>query len=347
MISFHITSGTVAPGGLAEHRIREELLALQRAGHPSLVFGAPGLVEFGGAETAPARGRGPLAVFSGASLADRVMAAASKARPSVIHVHGWDAIRTGHSIAKDLGAPLVVDVSEPFARGRHDTNLVSVADRIVTPAASVAQQIAALGGDPRRVVHLRGSLDRYDLAAAPGETIMLPAERDFLLVFAPLAEGNLDVLLAGLDTAIASNARLHLLIMGHPIGKDALKAVSAKGLVLRVTFGGYPPMPFLAEQMDRARAALFAVPDPGAIEPYALLALASRTRLVAVESEQTRAFFGDAAHSVGPADAIGLGAALLGAMKAPKRVDAGVEERFGRAALGERLAAIYEEIARA
>lgn len=346
MISFHITSGTVAPGGLAEHRIREELLALRDAGHPSLVFGAPGLAEFGGADAAPARGRGPLAVFSGASVADRIKAAAAKARPSVLHAHGWDAIRTGHSVAKDLGAPLVVDVSEPFARGRHDANLLSAADRILTPAATVAQQISALGGDPRRVVHLRGALDRDDLAAAPGETIMLPTERDFLLVFAPLAEGNLDALLAGLDTAVASNARLHLLIMGHPIGKDALKAVSSRGLVPRVTFGGYPPMPFLAEQMDCARAAIFAVPDPGVIEPYALLALASRTRLVAVDGEHTRAHFGDAAHYVGASDAIGLGAALIGAMKAPKRVEPGGEAAAGRSALGERLSAIYAEVAR-
>ncbi|MFN0152345.1 MAG: hypothetical protein ACKVU1_16695 [bacterium] len=346
MISFHITSGTIASGGLAEHRIREELLALRDAGHPSLVFGAPGLAEFGGADAGPARGRGPLAVFSGASLADRVMSAASKARPSVIHAHGWDAIRTGHAVAKDIGAPLVVEVIEPFARGRHDANVLSLADRIVTPAASVAAQLATLGGDTRRIVHLRGSLDHDDLAPAPGETIMLPADRDFLLVFAPLAEGNLDACLAGLDTAIASNARLHLLIMGHPIGKDALKAVSARGLVPRVTFGGHPPVAFLAEQMDRARGAFFAVPDPGAIEPYALLALASRTRLVAVESEYARALFADAAHYVGATDAIGLGAALLYAMKSPKRVGGIAGEDSGRAALGERLSAIYAEIAR-
>lgn len=345
MIAYHVVAATVAPGGPIEHRIREEVLALREAGHQPLLLGAPDLAEQIGAGATAARSRGPLSVFSGAGLADQLKDAAKKLRPEVIHAHGWDALRPAHTVAKDLGVSLVADFAEAPARGRYDAALAVLPDLALTPSASIASALAGVRGEAGGIRVCPGALDRADLSHAAVVTLMLPAEREFLIVFAPLADGHLDPLLAGLDTALASNAALHVLMMGQPIGADAMKAISARGLVPRVTFGGHAPLGFLSRLVDAARAILFAIPDPGVVEPYALLALSSRARIVATESAPARALLAGDAHYVGAGDAIGLGAALLQAMKAPKRDEAGLSAEYGRGALGERLLSAYRAVA--
>lgn len=345
MIAFHVVAGVVAPGGPIEHRIREEVLALRDAGHQPLLFGAPALAEQIGAGAIAMRSRGPLSVFAGTGLADQVKDAAKKLRPEIIHAHGWDALRPAHAVAKDLGVPLVADFAEAPARGRYDAALAVLPDLALTPAASVAQAVAALRGGDAGIRVCPGALDRADLSHTAAEPLMLPAGREFLLVFAPLADGHLEPLLAGLDTALAANGALHVLMMGQPIGADAMKAISARGLVSRVTFGGHPPLGFLSRLVDGARAILFAIPDPGVVEPYALLALSSRSRIVATESAPARGVLADHAQYVGPGDAIGLGAALIQAMKAPKRDEATLPLEFCREALGERLLSAYRTVA--
>jgi hypothetical protein len=345
MIAYHVVAAAVAPGGPVEHRIREEILSLREAGHQPLLIGAPALAEQIGAGAIAVRSRGPLSVFAGSGLADQVKDSAKKLRPELLHAHGWDALRPAHAVAKDLGVPLIADLVETPTRGRHDAALAALADLALTPAASVAQAIAALRGDAASTRVCPGALDRADLSHTAVEPLMLPAGREFLLVFAPLADGHLEPLLAGLDTALAANAALHVLMMGQPIGADAMKAISARGLVSRVTFGGHPPLGFLSRLVDGARAILFAIPDPGVVEPYALLALASQSRIVSTESAPARDVLADHAHYVGPSDAIGLGAALLQAMKAPKRDEARLSSEFSRAALGERLLSAYRSVA--
>jgi hypothetical protein len=166
-----------------------------------------------------------------------------------------------------------------------------------------------------------------------------------VIVFAALAGGDPTPLLAALASALERQQALHLVVMGQPIGADFMKAVSAQRLVSRVTFGGLPPLGFFAGLAEQARAILFAMADPGLVEPYALIAIAAGRPILTTGSDEARALFEDAASYAGGESAAAIGAGLAGVLGAGPRAGAAVPQRFGRRALGERLRALYGGLA--
>jgi len=344
-VPYHLALGTLTPGSADVHRIREELLALALAGHQPLLFVTEPLAPIASVETVTISGRGPLGLFGAQSLRRDVLAAAAERPPSCLHAHGLAAIRAAHRIARELGVPLVGDVSSGAAEGHRDDGGIALADRIVTPVASLARRLES-GGRPGTVAHLAGSLDANDLPPAPPVLFRLPADRELLLAFAPLDEGDPNEILPALDAALAARPSLHLVILGEPIGATFMKAVSAHRMVPHVTFGGLPPLPAVARLYAEARGLLFALADPTVIEAHALLAVASGVPILAFATDDARALLGEEATYVARGAVPAFQGALVETLARGRRGGARLAARFRRASLAARLEELYAGLAR-
>ncbi len=340
-LPLHILLAPATPGSAEAHRVREEVLALAGAGHAPLLLAPAGLPPIEGVSSATISEGGPLGLFSGAKLRRQASDLSRHRTPTCVHAHGWGAVRAAQQIARDLGVALVCDVGDPLRPPRPEKGLLGSLDRIISCSASVVRQVAA-EVRPGHVVHIPGSLDPSDLPPAPAVPFRLPPGRDLLVVFAPLAEGDADSLLAALDAALSAHPALHLVLLGEPIGATFMKAVSAHRMVPRVTFGGLPPLSAAARLFDASRAIFFALPDPGLVEPYALLALSGGAPLLALPGDDARALFGGRALDAPEADASALGAALGRALASGRREPHAPAAEHQRPALAERLIRVYE-----
>jgi hypothetical protein len=338
---YHLALGTLTPGSADIHRIREELLALAVAGERPLLFVTEPLEPIPSVETVTVPGGGPLGLFESQNLRKEILAAAARRPPSCLHAHGHAALRKGHRLAREIGVPLVGDL----LRGGVDREdggdrAVAAADRLVTPVASLARRLES-EARPGSVWHLPGSLDANDLPSAPPVPFRLPADRELLLAYAPLDEGDPNELLPALDAALAARPALHLVILGEPIGAPFMKAVSAHRMVPHVTFGGLPPLPAVARLYGEARGVLVALADPTAIEAHALLAAASGIPILALETDDARALLGEAARYAPRGAVPALQGALVETLARGPRPPAALPARFRRAALAARLQDLY------
>ncbi len=344
-VPFYLALGTLTAGSADVHRIREQLLALALAGHRPLLFVAEPIAPIASVETVTISGGGPLGLFGGLSLRRSVLAAAAERPPSCLHAHGLVAIRAAHRIAREIGVPLVGDVSSGAGEGHRDDGGLALADRVVTPVASLARRLGS-GGRPGAVAHLPGSLDANDLPPAPPVLFRLPPDRELLLAFAPLDEGDPGEILPALDAALAARPALHLVILGEPIGAAFMKAVSAHRMVPHVTFGGLPPLPAVARLYAEARCVLVALEDPTVIEAHALLAVASGVPILAFATDDARALLGDAATYVARGAVPAFQGALVETLARGRRAATPPAARFRRSALAARLEELYAGLAR-
>src|SRR5262245_694335 len=294
LVPFHIALGKLTPGSAEVHRIREEVLALSGGGHHPVLFRDHAAPAPPNVETVVLTGGGPMGLLGTQNLRKEVLAAAARRAPTCLHAHGAGSIRAAHKIAREIGVPLVGDVSEG-ARGGHREEAVSdLPHRLITPIASLARRLAS-EARPGGVGHVPGALDGNDLPSAPTVLFRLPPNRELLLVYASLDDGEASALLPVLDATLGARPALHLVLLGEPIGAAFMKAVSAHRMVPRVTFGGLPPLPAVARLYAEARAVLVALDDPSQVEAHALLAVASGAPVLARDTEDARALFDDSA----------------------------------------------------
>lgn len=342
---FHVALGTLTPGSAEVHRIREQALALSLGGHDPMLFLTEAFPSGPRVETVIVSGGGPLGLFGSQALRREILSAAGGRVPSCLHAHGAASIRAAHKIAREIGVPLIGDISDGPKAAQRDENVFSLPTRLVTPVASLARRLTAAAARPGAVVHLPGALDGDDLPPAPPVPFRLPPESELLLVYAALDDGQPDALLPVLDAALASRPGLHLVILGEPIGATFMKAVSAHRMVPHVTFGGLPPLPAVARLYAEARAILVAIDDPSLIEAHALLAVASGVPIVSLETEDAKALFEDAARYVPAGETVALGRSLVEVVSRGRSAAAAVGTRFRRPALAARLERLYEDVA--
>jgi hypothetical protein len=345
LVPFHIALGKLTPGSAEVHRIREEVLALSAAGHHPVLFRDHAAPAPPNVETVVLTGGGPMGLLGTQNLRKEVLAVAARRAPTCLHAHGAGSIRAAHKIAREIGVPLVGDVSEG-SRGIHrDEGVSDLPQRLITPIASLARRLAS-EARPGAVVHLPGALDGNDLPSAPPVLFRLPADRELLLVYASLDDGEASALLPVLDATLGARPALHLVLLGEPIGAAFMKAVSAHRMVPRVTFGGLPPLPAVARLYAEARAVLVALDDPSHVEAHALLAVATGAPILALDTEDARALFENAAVYAPRGETAALERSLAAIVSRGKAASASVAERYRRPALSARLQNLYADAAR-
>jgi len=296
----------------------------------------------------------------------RSMAAASESdfaavvareRPSFVHVHTlYPAGAAGRMLAQRHGLPYIVtvhgsDLYSNLTRAAWKAELEPVvrdAAAVVCVSEPLARDtVALLGADPARTLVIPNTFD-----AASFTVRETPLSADTLLSVGRLVDvkGH-RVLIEALALLAPNQPDLRLRVVGEGPERGSLEALAAGlGVADRVTFPGALDREALAAEYRSAD--LFVLPSLREGFGVVLLeSLASGTPVVATASGGPQGIVGPAEGELAePGDAESLASAIGRALDRigsfdPAALSLGVHERYGPAVVGQRLVALYREVA--
>lgn len=292
-----------------------------------------------------------------AASEDDFAAVVEHERPSFVHVHTlYPAGAAGRMLALRHGLPYIVtvhgsDLYSNITRPAWKAELEPVvrdAAAVVCVSEPLARDTAALlGADPARVLVIPNTFDAGSFTVRD-----TPLSADTLLSVGRLVDvkGH-RVLIEALALLAPTRPGLRLRVVGEGPERGSLEALAARlGIADRVTFVGALDRERLAAEYRSAD--LFVLPSLREGFGVVLLeSLASGTPVVATASGGPQGIVGPAEGELAePGDAESLAGAIGRALDRsgsfdPAALSYGVHERYGPQAVGERLVALYREVA--